>query len=73
VGMGNVEVGGGCWGSSDVMGFGLEAWVGGEKGGGGERKMGIFDMLCVLEQKGCLVLLLGMLFVGFCIGMVFGS
>ncbi len=33
--------------------------------------MGIFDMLCVLEQKGCLVLLLGMLFVRFCIGIVF--
>jgi len=36
VGMGNVEVGGFCWGGSDVMGFGLEAWV----GGGGEKGEG---------------------------------
>lgn len=47
----------------------MKAWV-----GGGERKMGIFDMLCLFGgKKGYLALLLGMLFVGFCIGIVFGS
>jgi len=50
VGMGNVEVGGGCWGSSDVMGFGLEAWVGGEKGGGVRGRWGSL-ICCVCWNK----------------------
>ena len=60
------------------MRFGLEAWVRGETGGG-ERKYGkggggsIFDMLCVFGKKRLLGPAFGMLFVGFCIGVVFGS
>jgi len=62
--------GGVCWGGSDVMRFGLEAWVRGETGGG-ERKYGkggggrsLICCVC-LEKKGCLVLLLGCCSLGF--------
>lgn len=54
--MGNVEVGGFCWGGSDVMGFGLEAWV------RGRWKGSLICCVC-LGEKGCLVLLLGCCFV----------